>query len=72
MTTFTINEVLDLPSTNFVSVDDLLIALYRIKSQTIDIDFRPMQQDELTPEIIQSVQNSQGKPLSSFSSISSL
>jgi hypothetical protein len=72
MTTFTINEVLDLPSTNFSSVDDLLIALYRIKSQTIDIDFRPMQQHELTPEIIQSVHNSQGKALSSFSSISSL
>jgi hypothetical protein len=72
MTTFTINEILDLPTTSFASVDDLLIALYRIKSQTLDVDFRPMQDHELTPDIIQSVQNSHGKPLSSFSSISSL
>lgn len=68
--TITVNEPLDLPTTKFASVDELLIALYHIKTW-FDIDFRQMKSTELSDEIIDSVKKNQWKKLTSFSSISS-
>lgn len=71
MTTITIKEDIPFDSTEFDSVEDLLMALYRLRNMTSEIDFHELSHGEISPELYEKILSSKKKDISSFSSLSS-
>ena len=70
MTTITIKEDIPFDSTEFNSVEELLIAIYHIKNLSTDIDFRELSHGEISSELYEKILSSKKKDISSFSSLS--
>lgn len=72
ITTITVKSPLNLDRFVFQDVDDLLMTLFHLRNAEVAVDFHELNNEEVSSEVLQKVNLSKEKPLSSFTSVSSV